>query len=104
MRIHGVPVLGGTAAIPELVERFGVQLVVIAIPSASRTAMRRIVEPCIASGVEFKIVPSLREVLDGRARLSQLRPVEIEDLLGREVVDLEGDRREPAGSRAAPCW
>jgi FlaA1/EpsC-like NDP-sugar epimerase len=89
MRIHGVPVLGGTSAIPTLTDRLGVQLLVIAIPSASRAEMRRIIEPCIATGVDFKIVPSLRELLDGRMRLSQLRSVEIEDLLGRDVVSLE---------------
>jgi FlaA1/EpsC-like NDP-sugar epimerase len=88
MRIHGIPVLGGTDAVPALVERQQIQLVVIAIPSASREEMRRIIDSCIASGVEFKIVPSLRELVDGRARLDQLRRVEIEDLLGREVVDL----------------
>ena len=94
MRIHGVPVLGGTAAIPELIQRLRIELAVIAIPSASRAEMRGIVEPCIASGIDFKIVPSLRELLDGRARLNELRPVEIEDLLGRDVVNLEATVRD----------
>ncbi|MBV9108430.1 MAG: polysaccharide biosynthesis protein [Gemmatimonadetes bacterium] len=92
MSIHGVPVLGTTAELGPIVQRTGAKLVVIAVPSASREDMRRMVEACMATGVEFKIVPSLREVLDGRAKLSQLRKVEIDDLLGRDPVQLEMER------------
>ena len=99
MRLHGIPVLGGTEQIVKLVQKAQVQLLVIAIPSATREEMRKIVEECLAAGVEFKIVPSIREMLDGRARLGQLRPVQIEDLLGREAVDLgiDGPRRDLEG-------
>jgi FlaA1/EpsC-like NDP-sugar epimerase len=89
MRLHGVPVLGDTRQLGSLVDQSGAKLLVIAIPSASREEMQRIVERCIATKVDFKIVPPLLELLDGRARLSQLRSVEIEDLLGREVVELD---------------
>jgi FlaA1/EpsC-like NDP-sugar epimerase len=89
MRLHGVPILGGTEQLGRLVDRSGAKLLVIAIPSASREDMQRIVERCIATKVEFKIVPPLLELLDGRARLSQLRKVQIDDLLGRETVQLD---------------
>ncbi len=69
MSLHGVPVLGTTEDMETLVTRYGIELLVIAIPSVGRVEMQRIVERCIATGVEFKIVPSLRELLDGRARL-----------------------------------
>jgi FlaA1/EpsC-like NDP-sugar epimerase len=88
MRLHGVPVLGTVAALPELVTRLQAEIVVIAIPSAGRAEMRRVLEACISTGVEFKIVPSLRELLEGRARVNELRKVQIEDLLGRDSVDL----------------
>ncbi|HEX8696553.1 MAG TPA: nucleoside-diphosphate sugar epimerase/dehydratase [Longimicrobium sp.] len=91
MRLHGVPVLGTTADVGPLVTKAGIQLLVIAIPSATREQMRAIVDACLATGVEFKIVPSMRELLDGRARLGQLRDLEIEDLLGRETVELALD-------------
>jgi FlaA1/EpsC-like NDP-sugar epimerase len=88
MRMHGVPVLGTVDDLGELVPRANIELLVIAIPSATREQMRRIVEPCIATGIEFKIVPSLLELLDGHTRVNQLRRVQIEDLLGRDAVEL----------------
>ncbi|MFL5382926.1 MAG: polysaccharide biosynthesis protein [Longimicrobiaceae bacterium] len=99
MRLHGVPVRGGTERIGELTARFGVKLLVIAIPSATREQMRAILAACLTAGVEFKIVPSIRELLDGRARMGQLRSVQIDDLLGREAVDLgyDGPRADLEG-------
>ncbi|HEX6751239.1 MAG TPA: nucleoside-diphosphate sugar epimerase/dehydratase [Longimicrobium sp.] len=96
MRIHGVAVQGTTAELGRLADKEQVELLVIAIPSASGQEIRRIVDDCLETGIEFKIVPSMRELLDGRARMGQLRAVEIEDLLGRDEVDLglEGPRRD----------
>ncbi len=91
MRLHGIPVVGEVAELKELVFKWSIQRVVIAIPSATRNEMRRIVEACLETDVDFKIVPSMRELLDGRARLGELRNVEIEDLLGREAIELELD-------------
>ncbi|HEX5726462.1 MAG TPA: nucleoside-diphosphate sugar epimerase/dehydratase, partial [Longimicrobiaceae bacterium] len=89
MRLHGTPVLGTIEDIPALVRKERVQLLVIAIPSATREQMRHVVEHCLAAEVQFKIVPSLQELMDGRARVNQLRSVEIEDLLGRDAVQLD---------------
>ena len=89
MHLHGVSVLGGTAALPELVSKLDVRMIVIAIPSASREEIRAVVDRCIESGVEFKIVPSIREILAGKARLSELRDVQVEDLLGRPPIRLD---------------
>ena len=99
MHIHGVPVLGATADLGRIAAKLQAQLLVIAIPSATREQMRALVEQCLATGVEFKIVPSIRELLDGRARQGQLRSVQIEDLLGRETVELglDGPRAELQG-------
>ncbi len=87
--IHGVPVLGGTSDLERLVHEHRIQLIVIAIRSATSEQMRRIVHRCTATGTEFKIIPSLQALLDGRAGIGQLREVEIEDLLGREPVHLD---------------
>ncbi|MBB4634486.1 polysaccharide biosynthesis protein [Longimicrobium terrae] len=99
MRMHGIPMLGTSEDLPALIAARQIEEVIIAIPSATREEMRRIVQPCMDSGVEFKIVPSMREVLDGRARLSELRKVQVEDLLGRETValELEGVREDLEG-------
>ncbi len=88
MRLHGVPVLGTVRDLPQLVGRLDIRLLVIAVPSATREQMQTIVESCLQTEIEFKIVPSLQELLHGRARLNELRNVEVEDLLGREAVKL----------------
>jgi len=87
--LHGVPVLGGTADLERLVHAHRVQLLVIAIRSATSDQMRRIVERCTATGTDFKIIPSLQDLLDGRAGIGQIREVQIEDLLGRETIHLD---------------
>src|SRR5690606_13861311 len=99
MRLHGVPILGACDDLPDLVRRYRAELLVIAIPSASRDVMKRLVDICMQTGIEFKIVPPLQELLDGRARVSQLRKVEVEDLLGRDSIelDLENVRRDIEG-------
>jgi FlaA1/EpsC-like NDP-sugar epimerase len=68
---------------------------VIAIPSATGDEIRRIVNVCLDTGIEFKIIPSMREMIEGHARVTQVRDVQIEDLLGRETVDLPLDGRNP---------
>ncbi len=87
--LHGIPVLGDTAELADLVHQHRIQLIVIAIRSATAEQMRRIVQRCTSTGTEFKIIPSLQDLLDGRAAIGQLREVEIEDLLGREPVHLD---------------
>jgi FlaA1/EpsC-like NDP-sugar epimerase len=87
--VHGVPVLGSTESIPEIVERLGIDLLMLAIPSATAREMRRLVELCEHTGVTFRTVPELRSLMTGQVSISQLRPVSIEDLLGREPIQLD---------------
>ncbi len=87
--IHGVPVLGYIAQVPELVDRLEVNEVIIAIPSAGGREMRRIVELCRRDGVRVRTIPGVESLIEGRVQVSQLRNVAIEDLLGREPVKLE---------------
>ncbi|HEU5208085.1 MAG TPA: nucleoside-diphosphate sugar epimerase/dehydratase [Longimicrobiales bacterium] len=94
MQLHGVRVEGTTDDLPRLCEAHHIELLVIALPSADRRQMQRIVERCAETEIEFKVVPSLEELVDGRARLSQLRSVDIEDLLGRSTVRLSLDAVE----------
>jgi FlaA1/EpsC-like NDP-sugar epimerase len=94
MSIHGVPVLGSTAEIARLALDQQVELIVIAVAAASGEQLRRVVDRCAEADVPFKIVPSLREMLDGRAQVSQLRNVEIDDLLGRTPIELDLDQVE----------
>ena len=88
--IHRVPVVGTITNLPELVARFEADLVVIALDNPSGALMQHVVERCVASGVEYRTLPSLEELLAGTAPLDQLRPVELKDLLGRDQVELDG--------------
>jgi FlaA1/EpsC-like NDP-sugar epimerase len=87
--VHGVPILGPTEAIPEIAERYGIDLIMLAVPSATAKEMRRLVELAERSGRPFRTVPELRRLMSGQVSISQLRPVSIEDLLGRDPVRLD---------------
>jgi len=94
-RIRGVPVLGGLDQLEAVVRETGARQVVIAMPTAPGEVIRRVVARCRQLDVEVRTIPGIHELLNGKVRLSQLRPVRIEDLLRREPVriDLEGVRR-----------
>ena len=87
--IHGISVVGPCDRIPELVEQLQIDVIVLAIPSADTRHMQRLVELCERSRVPFRTVPRLRNLLAGQATVDQVRPVAIEDLLGRDPVQLD---------------
>lgn len=92
LEVHGVRVLGTTRQIVEFVSLYGVDLIFIAIPSARSSTMRRIVTYCEASQVPFRTLPSISALAAGRVEVNALRPVNIEDLLGRDQVSLQWDK------------
>lgn len=92
LRICGVPVLGGGDRIEAIVSRHNVEMVLIAIPSATGAQMTQILERCHSAGVECRTVPSLAEMISGRALSGQIREVAVEDLLGRSPVVLAEDQ------------
>jgi FlaA1/EpsC-like NDP-sugar epimerase len=87
--IHGVRVLGQIDLLKRFVALRNIQEALIAIPTASGTQMRRIVDVCKEAGVRFKTIPGIENLIDGRVAVSSLRDVAIEDLLGREPVQLD---------------
>ena len=84
--IQGVPVLGTTGELREIVKKYDIDEAIISIANASSKAIRRIVEACEAVDLKVKIVPGLFEILDGRIQLTKIRDINIDDLLGRSVV------------------
>jgi len=92
LEIHSVRVLGASRDLPELVERHKADLVLIAIPSARSASMRRIVGLCEQAKVAFRTLPSLVALADGTVTVNDLREVNIEDLLGRDQIQLEWDK------------
>ena len=87
--VNDVKVLGRTEEIPRLVRELGIDHVVITIAKTSRADLLRIVEICDKVPVRARIIPGLYEILGGRVSTSAIRDVEIEDLLGREAVQLD---------------
>lgn len=89
LKIEGIPVLGTVDQLPELVGRYPVDEILIAVPSASSKQMQRFVEVCECTGVKFLTVPALRDVIAHRVSLSDFRDVDVEDLLGRDPVEID---------------
>ena len=87
--IHGISVVGSCYEIPQLVTELGIDLIIIALPAATSRQIRRIVEICETTGLPFRTLPQLQDLVSGRASLKDLRDVKIEDLLGREPVELD---------------
>jgi FlaA1/EpsC-like NDP-sugar epimerase len=101
LRIHNLPVLGPIGQLPKVVEQYDVEVVIIAMPSASKEVLRRIIDMAQGLHLEVKIMPDLPSMLTEELSLNQLREVSITDLLGREPVnlDLEAIGRFLAGRR-----
>jgi FlaA1/EpsC-like NDP-sugar epimerase len=89
MKLHGIPVLGGTRQLKVLIAANEIEDVIIAMPSADGKTLRGIVDCCKDANVTFKTLPSIGELIDGTLTVSQIKNVEIEDLLGREPVVLD---------------
>ena len=87
--IQGVRVLGASRELPRLVAELGVDHVVISIAQTDRKDLRRIIDICEAIPVRARIIPGLYELIDGSVEISRIRDVEIEDLLGRDPVNLD---------------
>lgn len=89
LRLHGVPVLGTTEELARLVEEHEIEEVVVAIPSAPPSTLRQIVGRCEGLDVAIKTIPGVYEILNGRVTVQHIRPIELEDLLGREPVQID---------------
>lgn len=91
-KILGVQVLGGREVIPQLISQYGLEEIIIAIPSASGSVIREIVAMCEKSNVKLKILPGIYDLIEENVTVNQIREVQVEDLLGRDPVkvDLEG--------------
>ncbi|WP_456444905.1 polysaccharide biosynthesis protein [Thiolapillus sp.] len=87
--IHGVRVLGECRKLPRIARKLAVDLVMLAVPSADKAQMQRIIDYVEETGLPFRTVPPLKELMSGNVRVDQLREVSIEDLLGRDPVALD---------------
>jgi FlaA1/EpsC-like NDP-sugar epimerase len=92
MKIHGVPVLSNISDIKTAAKKVSADEALIAIPSANSTAMRRIVDLCKKSELNFKTIPGMGELINGKITVSAIREVAYRDLLGREIIKLEEEK------------
>jgi FlaA1/EpsC-like NDP-sugar epimerase len=93
-RIHGVKVLGGHDRIADICGEYDVNEIIIAIPSASASVVRHVVEHCREVSAAFRILPGIGDLIDGKVSIRALRNVDLEDLLGRDPVALDADLLE----------
>jgi FlaA1/EpsC-like NDP-sugar epimerase len=91
INIHGIPVLGTVEQLPEVCEERNIEEIAIAMPSASHSERMRVVRVCEGIKIKFQTVPSITDIASGKLRVSQIREVDINDLLGREAVQLDLD-------------
>ena len=88
-RIHGLDILGTTRDLTYIVRRRQIDTVIIAMPNAARTKIREIIHFCEQKGCTFKIMPSIDEILSGNVSISQIRNVQVEDLLNRQTAQID---------------
>ncbi|UCG55624.1 MAG: polysaccharide biosynthesis protein [Phycisphaerales bacterium] len=89
--IHGIPVLGTVEELPTICAGRNIEEIAIAMPSATRQQLRRVVQVCEGTKIRFRTVPALTDIASGKFRVSQIRDVDINDLLGRAAVELDLD-------------
>lgn len=87
--ILGIPVVGNSTHIPEMVERYHIDNIVIAIPSLSKKELKVIFDECVKTSAKTQIMPMLEDIMLGKVAVNQFKEVEVEDLLGREPVELD---------------
>lgn len=89
VKVGGVAVLGSVNELPEICDSYAPDEVLIAVPSASGKQMQRFVEICERAQVKFRTVPALCDVIHGNVSVSEFRQVRVEDLLGRDPVEID---------------
>jgi len=91
-KIHGVPVLGRIKDIKKIAKKLNADEALIAIPSATSEQMRKILTHCRKSGIKFKTIPGIGELINGKVTVNTIREVDYRDLLGRDVIRLDEDK------------
>jgi FlaA1/EpsC-like NDP-sugar epimerase len=86
--VHGLPVLGSTESLAPVVHEFSVNQIIVCVANPSRALLRRVWALSDRFGVTVKTIPTLREILEGKANIAAFRDIQFEDLLGRESVEL----------------
>ncbi|SER69820.1 NDP-sugar epimerase, includes UDP-GlcNAc-inverting 4,6-dehydratase FlaA1 and capsular polysaccharide biosynthesis protein EpsC [Gracilibacillus ureilyticus] len=89
MQLYDLPVAGSTKDIPELVKKLAVEHIIIAIPSLTNGALTEMVTICNGTSAKVQMVPKIEDIVSGKVSVSTLKNVDVEDVLGREPVELD---------------
>ncbi|MCM3673366.1 polysaccharide biosynthesis protein [Peribacillus simplex] len=87
--ILGIPVVGNSKHIPQMVEKYKIDNIVIAIPSLSKKELKVIFDECVKTNAKTQIMPMIEDIMLGKVAVNLFKEVEVEDLLGREPVELD---------------
>lgn len=87
--ILGLPVVGGVDVLEKVVERMGINHIIIAIPSLNKTSLNKIFKECAKTTAKTQILPRLEDIITGKVSVNQFRDVQVEDLLGRKPIQLD---------------
>jgi FlaA1/EpsC-like NDP-sugar epimerase len=90
-RINGVPIVGNRDAIVRTCEKYNIDEIIISIPSANNKEIREISQICKDTQCKLLTLPNLSDLIEGKVSINSIRPVQIEDLLGRDEVNLDID-------------
>ncbi|MBT0962330.1 polysaccharide biosynthesis protein [Denitromonas iodatirespirans] len=89
LELYGCPVAGAVSELPQVLKDFKAQHVILAMPSAAGETLRRAADLAVRAGAHTFTVPGLEDLMSGKVAINAMRPVEIEDLLGREAVTID---------------
>jgi FlaA1/EpsC-like NDP-sugar epimerase len=87
--IYGVPVAGTTEDIPAIVEKNEIKHIILAIPSLGKSEVQKIYQECSKTNAKTKVMPMIEDIITGKVSVNQFRDVQVEDLLGRDPVELD---------------
>ena len=90
-KLFGIRIIGGRECIASAVKEYRISKIVFAIPTASKADKKDILGICAETGVEVKVLPSIYQLYNGEVSIKKLKDVEIEDLLGRDQIELDTD-------------
>lgn len=91
LQVYGVRVVGTSNDIEKVIESFRIEHVIIAIPSLDKKGLNDIFEKCVNTKVKTQILPKIEDIISGKVSVNQFRDVQVEDLLGREPIELDID-------------
>ncbi len=89
LQIYGIEVKGNIGDIPQVVEKYKIDRIVIAIPSLSKQELKRIYDQCAKTKAKTKIIPMIEDLITGKVSVNSIRDVQVEDLLGRDPIELD---------------